>query len=172
MGRYDGFREFVQDSGPALSRTAYLLCGDRQLAEDLLQTALARTVARWPQVRRGGNPAAYVRRVMVNERTSRWRRRRYTEHLTASPPERRASTDELDATPWRLALAEALAQLPPKQRAVVVLRFYEDRSEADTAELLGCSVGTVKSQAHAALKKLRALVPSLDADLAEEGVAS
>ncbi|MGH3662288.1 MAG: sigma factor [Micromonosporaceae bacterium] len=71
MGRYDGFREFVEDSGPALSRTAYLLCGDRQHAEDLLQTALARTVARWPQVRQGGYPAAYVRRVMVNERTSR-----------------------------------------------------------------------------------------------------
>ncbi|MGH3655870.1 MAG: SigE family RNA polymerase sigma factor [Micromonosporaceae bacterium] len=172
MGRYDGFREFVQDNGPALSRTAYLLCGDREQAEDLLQTALARTVARWPQVRRGSNPAGYVRRVMINERTSRWRRRRYTEHLTAEPPDRPATVDDLDATTWRLTLAEALARLPPKQRAVVVLRFYEDQSESETAELLGCSVGTVKSQAHAALKKLRALVPSLDADLAEEGVPS
>jgi RNA polymerase sigma-70 factor (sigma-E family) len=162
VDRYEGFREFVLARSAALTRTAYLLAGERALAEDLLQTALARTAERWPMVVRGGDPEAYIRRVLYNEFVSGWRRRsrRPAERLTDAPPER-PGIDEHDRALQRLALRQALQQLTPSQRAVVVLRFYEDRSEAQTAELLGCSVGTVKSQAHRAISKLRTLAPEL-----------
>jgi RNA polymerase sigma-70 factor (sigma-E family) len=163
LNRYDGFREFVLARSAALTRTAYLLTGDRGLAEDLLQSALAKTAVRWPAVRRGGDPEAYIRRVLYNEFVSGWRRRqrRPAESLTGAPPERPHRVDEFDRTLQRLSLERALGQLTTSQRAVVVLRFYEDRSEAQTAELLGCSVGTVKSQTHRALARLRELAPEL-----------
>jgi len=168
MDRYDGFREFVVARRSALSRTAYLLTGDHAVAEDLLQASLVRIAAHWHRIG-GGDPEAYLRRVMVNERTSRWRRRRYavevpttTESLaalaTASGP------DTADAVIRRATLAAALAQLPPRQRAVIVLRFFEDLSEAQAADVLGCAIGTVKSQTHLALAKLRALAPTLLSD--------
>jgi RNA polymerase sigma-70 factor (sigma-E family) len=174
MDRYEGLREFVVARGAALSRTAYLLTGDHQLAEDLLQHALARTAAHWRRVVAGGNPEGYVRRVMVNERTSRWRRRRYAEVggpaaeevLAAGPAP--GARDEAEAAVRRIALRRALAALPPRQRAVIVLRFFEDLPEAKTAELMGCSVGTVKSQTHDALTRLRALAPDLLAEFAPE----
>jgi len=163
MDRYEGFREFVLARGRALSRTAYLLTGDHQHAEDLLQQALTRTAVHWPRVVEGGNPEAYVRRCMVNERTSRWRRRRYAEvggdALAAAEPV--AVTDQADSVVRRVALVRALRELPPRQRVTVVLRYFEDLSEAQVAEELGCSIGTVKSQTHAALARLRALVPDL-----------
>jgi RNA polymerase sigma-70 factor (sigma-E family) len=160
MDRYEGFREFVLARGPGLSRTAYLLTGDHQLAEDLLQQALTKTATHWPRVRTGGNPEGYVRRAMVNQRTSWWRRRRYTE-VGAEALSAAAVADSADAVVRRMALARALSVLPIRQRAVLVLRFFEDMTEAQTAEVLGCSVGTVKSQAHDALARLRALAPDL-----------
>ncbi|MGN9911211.1 SigE family RNA polymerase sigma factor [Phytohabitans sp. LJ34] len=168
MDRYEGLREFVVARGPALSRTAYLLTGDHTLAEDLLQHALAKTAAHWRRVVEGGNPEGYVRRVMVNERTSRWRRRRYVEVSDAAAGDLPGPADEAEAAVRRISLRRALAALPPRQRAVVVLRFFEDLSEAQTAEAMGCSVGTVKSQTHDALARLRALAPDLLADLAPE----
>jgi len=163
VDRYQGFREFVTARGTALSRTAYLLTGDHQLAQDLLQQALARTAVHWPRVLAGGNPEGYVRRVMVNERTSWWRRRRYTE-VPGDPPSP-AVEDQADSAVRRIAIARALRALPPRQRAVLVLRFFEDLTEAQAADALGCSVGTVKSQTHDAIARLRRLAPQL---LAEE----
>src|SRR6266508_6549493 len=166
MDGYEGLREFVVARGPALSRTAYLLTGDHHLAEDLLQHALVKTAAHWRRVVVGGNPEGYVRRVMINERTSRWRRRRYVEVRGLAADEVLAaglasgSGDEAEAAVRRVGLRRALSALPARQRAAVVLRFFEDLTEAQTAELLGVSVGTVKSQTHDALKRLRALAPN------------
>jgi RNA polymerase sigma-70 factor (sigma-E family) len=155
MERFLGFREFVRARGPALSRTAFLLTGDHQLAEDLVQTALARTVPHWRRVVAGGDPEAYVRQVMVNERTAWWRRRRYD--VIALVPDAPSPIDEAGQSIERLALLAALARLSPRQRAVIVLRFYEDLSVQETAEMLGCSPGTVKSTTSDALARLRTL---------------
>jgi RNA polymerase sigma-70 factor (sigma-E family) len=159
--RYAGFDDFIEARGAALSRIAYLLTGDHGAAEDLLQSAVARLLPHWRRVRLRGDPEAYLRRIMVNQRTRWWSRRR-GEYLTAAPPERATAGDGNDRTLGRVALAEALRALPPRQRAVIVLRFYADLSEAETAAELGCAVGTVKSQTHAALARLRALAPTLD----------
>ncbi|GIF76883.1 SigE family RNA polymerase sigma factor [Asanoa siamensis] len=136
------FHEFVVQRSPALSRRAYLLTGDHQLAEDLLQNALAKTYRHW---RRISDPEAYVRRAMYHQQVSWWRQRRLTERLESEPVER-AGTDHSDATALRLTVAAALRQLTPRQRAVVVLRFYEDLTEPQVAEVLGCSVGTPKGR--------------------------
>ena len=164
MERAEGFSEFVIARGPALSRSAYLLTGDHQLAEDLVQTALARAATHWHRIS-GGNPEAYIRRVMLNERTSWWRRRRYAVEVP-TPADVLAAydggtvPDHTDLVLRRAAMNAALSRLPARQRAVIVLRFYEDLTEAQAAEALGCSVGTVKSQTNAALAKLRALAPA------------
>jgi len=163
MGEDDGFRDFVLAASPSLSRSAYLLTGDHQLAEDLLQSALANTYGHWRRVR-AGNPHAYVRRVMVNEHTSWWRRSRVRERLDADPPAGRTD-DPADRIVARLSLAEALARLTARQRTVVVLRFYEDLTKAEAARLLGCTVGTVKRHGHEALARLRKLAPHLVADV-------
>jgi RNA polymerase sigma-70 factor (sigma-E family) len=155
MDGFIGFREFVRARGPALSRTAFLLTGDHQLAEDLVQTALTRTVPHWRRVVAGGDPEAYVRQVMVNERTAWWRRRRYD--TVAAVRELPSPVDEADRTTERVALLAALARLSPRQRAVIVLRFYEDLSVEQTAQALGCSPGTVKSTTSDALARLRTL---------------
>jgi RNA polymerase sigma-70 factor (sigma-E family) len=163
----DGFRDFVVAATPALSRSAYLLTGDHQLAEDLLQSALANTYRHWRRVR-DGNPRAYVRRAMVHEHTSWWRRGRASERLSPDPPPGRDRADDpADRTAARLTLAAALARLTPRQRAVIVLRYYDDQTEAETARLLGCTVGTVKRHAHEALARLRTLAPHLLADTEE-----
>jgi RNA polymerase sigma-70 factor (sigma-E family) len=146
-----GFQEFVEVRYTDLLRTAYLLTGDRAAAEDLVQAALLTTMRHWRSV---ADPMAYVRRAMVNRRTSLWRRIGSRELLTDAPPDRgvpdgaagRAERDELLA---------ALGRLPVRMRAVLVLRYWEDLSEEDTAQLLGCSVGTVKSQASRGLARLR-----------------
>lgn len=164
MAEYDGFREFAAARGPALSRSAYLLTGDHQLAEDLLQAALTRCVTHWARIA-DGNPEAYVRRAMINERTSWWRKRHYTVEVPIRDD--RAVADASDDVVRRMTVLAALSELPARQRAVIVLRYYEDRTEAETAQLLGCSIGTVKSQASAALAKLRQAAPMLLADAEE-----
>ncbi|MER7440193.1 SigE family RNA polymerase sigma factor [Micromonospora avicenniae] len=155
----DGYVAFVENHQHRLLRAAYLVCGNRHQAEDLLQDALLKLALRWSSVREG-DPAAYVRSILYRDTVSWWRRRR-REWLSAQPPER-VSADR-DGT-LRLALRDAVGQLPPRQRAVLVLRYYEDLSEAATAEVLGVTVGTVKSQCHAALRRLRELAPELGRD--------
>jgi RNA polymerase sigma-70 factor (sigma-E family) len=158
----EGFEEFVSSRGPALVRAAYLLTGDHQLAEDLVQTALARAVLRWRSIQ--GNPEAYVRRVLFTQRVSQTRRRRVGERLVADPElgTPAGSTPPTDdAAERRLMLRRALSRLTPRQRAVLVLRFYEDRTEAETAALLGIGLGTVKSQTRRALRRLRELSPEV-----------
>jgi RNA polymerase sigma-70 factor (sigma-E family) len=151
----EAFREYVAGRSPALLRTAYLLTGHRGDAEDLLQTALAKTYLAWDRIRDRESVDGYVRRVMVNTRTSWWRRRKVEEYPTDTLPERRDDRDATDDLALHDALWSALAQLPKRQRAMVVLRYYEDLSEAETADVLGVSVGTVKSTTSRALVKLR-----------------
>jgi len=151
----DEFRDFVAARGHALLRTAYLLTGDQQLAEDLVQTALEKCAARWASIRVPAAAEAYVRRTMYREQVSLWRRRRVTELPTVTLPEPRSSSTSPDAAEDRLVLRQALMRLGRRQRAVVVLRFFEDLTERQVAEVLGISVGTVKSQAHKALAQLR-----------------
>jgi RNA polymerase sigma-70 factor (sigma-E family) len=160
----EGFEEFVASGSPRLLRTAYLLTHDRAQAEDLLQTALARAWEAWSRIR--GNPEPYVRRVLVNAYASAWRRRWRGEVPTADLPERAApGADPLAELAERDRLWRALGRLPRRMRAVLVLRYYEDLSEAETAEVLGCSVGNVKSQASRGLAKLR-----VDGTFASEGM--
>jgi RNA polymerase sigma-70 factor (sigma-E family) len=154
MADDDGFRDYVTSRSPALLRTAYLLVGDRSLAEDLVQTALAKAYRHWDRVAAAGSPDAYVRQIMVNERRTWWRRNPGRE-VVAPVPER-AGPDESSAVAERDAVWRAVLALPPRTRAVLVLRFWEDLSEAETATMLGCSVGTVKSQAWRGLRKLQA----------------
>ncbi|RKN07536.1 SigE family RNA polymerase sigma factor [Streptomyces radicis] len=152
----DTFHGFVRSRWAGLVRTAYLLTGDRHLAEDVAQTALAKAYRSWPRVMRSDNPDAYVRRILVSCHRDRFRKRRVPEHLMDVPPEAIAAQDDMARADERDRLAAALARLPMRQRAVVVLRYWEDLSEAEVAQTLGCSIGTVKSQASKALSKLRA----------------
>jgi RNA polymerase sigma-70 factor (sigma-E family) len=161
------FDTFVLTRSPALLRAAYLLTGDQHLAEALVQSALARTHRRWGQLHEQGNAEAYTRRVMYHLQVSWWRRPRVAESPSAALPER-GGDDPADAASLRLTLRQALLRLTDKQRAVLVLRFFEDCSEAETAELLGVSPGTVKSQTSKALARLRTIVPDLDV-LHQEG---
>lgn len=150
------FDAMVDAHARALLRTAYLLTGDPYLAEDLLQTALAKTWARWRTIRDTDRADAYVRRVMATTCTAWWRRRWRAEVPTREVPDVPQPYDPAAAADHRDELARALALLTPRQRATVVLRFYEDLSEADVAAALGCSVGTVKSTTSRSLSILRA----------------
>jgi RNA polymerase sigma-70 factor (sigma-E family) len=152
------FTAFVERCWRPQLRVATLLVGDRYRAEELLQDSLVKLYPRWRRVSRGGNPDAYLRRMLVNGRISRWRRRR-REQLVAVPPDRAAPPSNVEAAD---ELRQALRALPPRQRAVIVLRHYADLSERDVAEALGCSVGTVKSQNARALKRLRDLLTPVD----------
>jgi len=145
------FESFVAASGDRLLRTAYLLTRDHGLAEDLLQTALTRSWPRWRRI--DGDPEPYVRRVLVNTYASWWRRRWNGEKPTEVLPE--VGHDPHEAHADRQDLWTALGRLPRRQRAAVVLRYYEGLTEAETAAVLGCSVGTVKSQTSRALARLR-----------------
>jgi RNA polymerase sigma-70 factor (sigma-E family) len=149
------FTAYLEARQARLLRTAYLLTGDQHQAEDLLQTSLAKLYLAWDKVRDRGSVDAYVRRIMVNENNSLWRRGwRRREHPTDEVPETTPILDEYDegvgAAVWAM-----VQTLPRKARAVVVLRYYEQLSEAETAEALGISVGTVKSQCSRALATLR-----------------
>lgn len=145
------FDSFVAARGPSLLRTAFLLTGDPHRAEDLVQTALGKTWPRWGSIDAGPREA-YVRKVMLTTYIAWWRRRWNAEYPTASLPEHPATDRDLDQ---RRDLLTALAALPKGQRAVIVLRYFEDLTEVQTAELLGCTVGTVKSQGARALATLR-----------------
>lgn len=147
------FEEFVAARRAALLRTAYLLTGSAADAEDLVQVALINAVPKWGRI--ADNPEPYVRRILARESVNRWRARRWREVHTDVLPEGAATTQGADD---RLALQAALQSLAPRQRAVVVLRFYEDLTEHQTAEMLGISVGTVKSQSRDALARLRSLL--------------
>lgn len=151
------FRAFVHGRSQALARSAYLLTGDHAAAEDLLQSALASTWLHWGRIRDEALVESYVRRSMVNTLIS-WRRRRsYGELPVAALPDR-TTGDASAATDDRLVMVAALRRLPPRQRAAVVLRYYDDLTEAQTAEVLGCSVGTVKSQVARGLRTMRSLL--------------
>jgi RNA polymerase sigma-70 factor (sigma-E family) len=151
----DDFAEFVTRWSPALLRVAFLLTSDRGEAEDLLQTALLKTHRHWGRLSDREAAYAYVRRVLVTTHTSWRRRRRVAEVLLDQVPD--VVTGETSGPEVGRAL-QALDQLPPRMRAVVVLRWYEGLSEAETAEALGCSLGSVKSQASRGLARLRLLL--------------
>ncbi|MFD4985576.1 SigE family RNA polymerase sigma factor [Streptomyces sp. NPDC058374] len=148
------FETFAAARWPRLLRTAYLLTGDHHEAEDLVQVTLAKLYPSWSRVRGLDEPDAYVRRALVNNNLSRFRKRRVVQLLTPRLPER-AQEGGAARTEERSLLLEALGTLPPRQRAVVVLRYWEDLSEQQAAEVLGCSPGNVKSQASRGLRKLR-----------------
>src|SRR5688572_1734857 len=140
------FTEFVATRGQALLRVAYALTGEQHAAEDLVQTALAKAMLRWPKIR--GDAEPYLRKIMFHEHISWWRRRwRRAETLMSDLPERGAAADLAAEAHSRLQVRAALDKLPPRQRAVVVLRYLEDLSTEQVADLLGCSPGTVGSQA-------------------------
>ena len=161
-----GFDAFARANNTSLYRTALLMTGDAGLAEDLVQTALARVYARWSRLS-GQDPTAYARRVIINLHRDRWRRHRGREVLVDSAPDRRARTDPTETADTRDALVRAIAQLTVRERQIVVLRFVADLSEADTAAELGVSIGTVKSTASRAVVKLRTS-PHLDWAFTEE----
>jgi RNA polymerase sigma-70 factor (sigma-E family) len=158
-----GFREFVAARLPRLARVAYLLTGSHHAAQDLVQSVLIKVAKHWPRAAQLDEPDAYLRRAVYHEHVSSWRRHR-RELPVAQTPAHAGPADEAEAAVRRMVLRQALARLTPRQRAVIVLRYFEDLSEQDTAETLGCSVGTVKSQTHHALARLRSLAPEL-ADL-------
>jgi RNA polymerase sigma-70 factor (sigma-E family) len=150
------FEEFVSLRTDGLLRLAYLLCGDAHTAEDLVQEALLRCHRRWERVARVASPDAYVRRIVVNQHLS-WRRRRSSTEQVVQPdllPDRQAIDSQETFAEWDLLWA-AIQRLPARQRTVLVLRYYEDLSDADIADLLGSPVGTVRSQAARAISRLR-----------------
>lgn len=162
-GGQAGFEEFVAARRQALLRTAYLLTGNHDDAEDLVQVALVKAVPHWGRI--AGHPEPYVRKILARESVSRWRRRRWREVPIAVLPERPTPAAPEEA----LELQDALAKLAPRQRAVIVLRYYEDLTERQTAEALGIAIGTVKSQARDGLTRLREIVPGLEEDPASVG---
>jgi RNA polymerase sigma-70 factor (sigma-E family) len=151
------FEDFVRARSAALFRTALLLTGqNRSEAEDLLQGALERAYRRWGRICRSGDPERYVRRILANASTDRWRRLgRRGEHALPDDGSGPVTGDHAGEVADRDFLLRALAGLPPRQRAVLVLRYFCDLPEAEIADALGCSTGTVKSQASRALAKLR-----------------
>ncbi|MGN6574807.1 MAG: SigE family RNA polymerase sigma factor [Nocardioides sp.] len=165
------FAAYMSARQPSLLRTAYLLTGDQHTAEDLVQTALAKLYLAWDKVQDRGLIDGYVRRILVNENNSLWRRAwKKREVTTDAVPDHQSVVDAPDDG-RSAALWEFVQTLPRKQRAVVVLRYYEDLSEAEVADILGISVGTVKSQSSRALAALRSRVhtqPLLARDGEEE----
>ncbi len=154
----EGFTQFVAVRSTALVQLGFVLTGDRHLAEDLLQSALLKLAQRWGRIE---SPLAYAKRIMINESNSWWRRRKIREHLTDGMADRPSAEDTAESVVRQDVFVRALRKLSAKQRTVLVLRYYEDMSEADAAQVMGCTVGTIKSQTHYALKKLRQLAPEL-----------
>jgi RNA polymerase sigma-70 factor (sigma-E family) len=156
MPELPDFADFVQRQSGAMLRAAWLLtAGDWALAEDLVQTALGEVWRHWGRVAGMDAPDAYAHKVMVNA-CLRWRGRRWTGEVpSAQLPETVTSTGGFQQVDVRVSLRHALRELTVKQRAVIMLRYFEDRTEAETAGIMGCSVGTVKSQAAKALARLR-----------------
>jgi RNA polymerase sigma-70 factor (sigma-E family) len=154
--------DYVRGQWPALVRYATALCGNANEGEELVQAAIVRVALRWPLVRDKDNPDGYVRRAILNGYLNVWRRVRSRETSMADLPELPTSYDGTAGIADEVTLRRALQTLPPRQRAVLVLRYLEDRSEQQTADLLGCSVGTVKSQTSKGLVKLREAVGLTD----------
>jgi RNA polymerase sigma-70 factor (sigma-E family) len=152
-GGGEDFSAFAVSRWPGLVRLAFGLTGDRWAAEDLAQATLARAYVAWRRVSRADDPDAYLRRILVNTSNRRFRRHRVAEQ-SGDPPET-AVEGPADLVGERAALLAALRQLPPRQRAVVVLRYWEDLTDTQIAAALGCSPGTVRSQLSRALAKLR-----------------
>jgi len=165
------FTEYFAARQASLRRTAYLLCGDWHWADDLTQTAFVRLAAAWQRVRDPGAVDAFVRtclvRVYLAESRRAWRRR---ENTVAEPPERAGRDDDAETVTRQMVFARALAQLPPRQRATLVCRFYQELDVAATATALGCSEGTVKSQTARGLAALRAALTGSGYDLTPLGV--
>jgi RNA polymerase sigma-70 factor (sigma-E family) len=151
----EGFDAFVAARSPALLRTAWLLTGDWASAQDLVQSALAKTWPKWERIQRRDQPEVYVRRVLVTTYATWWRRRWRGEVPHGVLPDSQAAPDQFEAADRRVVVAQALGTLSRGQRAVVVLRYFDDLTESETAAVLGCSVGTVKSQHARALAQLR-----------------
>ncbi len=166
QSRYEEFSDYVTRRGPALLRIAQSLAANRSDAEDLLQAALVKTFFAWDRISNPNARDGYVRRAMVNTQISEWRRQRLAVYPTDQIPEQ-----QMEDPTWKTDLADvvhrAVQQLPERQRTTVVLRYYEDMTEAQIAERLGVTVGTVKSTISRAVARLR-----LDADLAIERVTS
>ncbi len=151
------FEEYAAARGPSLLRFAYLTCRDRQLAEDLVQEALTKAYPHWGRVQRADNPEAYLRRIVLNQLLS-WRRRRWwtQESSTAEPPESPGPQRDVgDDHGDRDAVWRMLGTLPPRQRAALVLRYYEDLDDATIASVLGCSPATVRAHVSKASARLR-----------------
>ncbi|GLY14915.1 SigE family RNA polymerase sigma factor [Kineosporia rhizophila] len=158
----EAFRAFVRQEWRHLVHTAYLLTGDRNHAEDLAQTALEKIHRQWGTLE---NPGAYTRRVMVNTAIS-WRRRRSYGEIPHEPQDTASPGDDFDQIDQRHQLVKALRRLPPKMRAVLVLRYFEDLPDLEIAQTLGCSTGTVKSQASRGIQRLREQFEITDPGLA------
>ena len=160
----ESFSRWAGERQLALLRTALLLTGDHHRAEDLLQEALTKVALRWRRLQ-DGHPDAYARQVMVRDNISWWRKHRL--EIVADPADQPIASSEA-ASDRQLMLASALASLTPHQRAVIVLRFYDDLTERQTADAMGVALGTVKSQTHLALRRLREAAPELAELLGEE----
>jgi RNA polymerase sigma-70 factor (sigma-E family) len=163
-GRPEEFREFARDRAWPLQQAAYLLCGDWHSAQDVVQETLIKAYRHWPRVKRADNPDAYVRGILLNEVRDRWRRPEGAVPVagfTAEP----AVPDASDDIARRDRLLQALLELPLQQRATVVLRYLEDLTQVETAKLLGCSEGTVKSQSSRALGTLRTFLTRTESKL-------
>jgi RNA polymerase sigma-70 factor (sigma-E family) len=157
------FEEFVVARQATMFRVAFLLTGERGQAEDLLQNALERTYQHWHRVMAAGNPDAYVRRIMVNLANDRWRSKRHViEQCLDTTIVMSEFTSQADLTESRDLIMRSLRALPPRMRTVLVLRYFEELSEAETAAALDCSVGAVKSQTSRGLAKLRAVMMARD----------
>ena len=161
----EAFTRWARGRQLALLRTAVLLTGDHHRAEDLVQEALTKVAARWPRLR-DQNPEAYARQVLVRDNISWWRKHR--RELVDADPDPGADVGAEGRADRRMALDQALAALTPRQRAVVVLRYFDDLPEREAAEVLGVSVGTVKSQTSLALRRLREAAPELAQLIGEE----
>jgi RNA polymerase sigma-70 factor (sigma-E family) len=161
------FEAYAQARAAALSRIAFLLTGDHHLAEDLVQQTFLRVAGRWRRIAAGGDPDPYVRKVLYHQHISWWRRRRRGVETPLDAADRPVA-DAADRIATAVAVQRALAKLGPRQRAALILRYFEDYTEAQTAEILGCRVGTVKSQVRDGLNRLRVIAPEL-ATLMEVG---
>jgi len=167
------FDAFVAERRASLTRTAFLLTGDLHRAEDLVQAALLEVFRRWPRLRDRVDPVGYARKTVVTTHLNLVRRLSWREvPVAAFPDDGGAASDGHDGTVQRLALRAALLRLPPRMRAVLVLRYFDDLSEQDTATALGCSQGTVKSSASRGLARLREVLEQHDpSDRPHAGVA-
>lgn len=166
-GRHDAaFDEFVLTRSAALHRAAYLMVGEQALAQDLVQEALVKTYAAWPRLRDRSKAEAYCRKAITTTAISWFRRRRWThERPVETLPEAPSAADPADELARSQWLWDALQTLPVRQRISIVLRYYEDLTEAQTAEAMGCAVGTVKSQTSAGIGRLREVLGDDDPDL-------